>query len=72
MACASLEKPVDAVAVGTALLAAGANVEAHDMYGKTALDKAQDKGGNELAALLTAQRARSRLHIATVNRRSIR
>ena len=57
MACAFREKPVDAVAVATALLTAGANVEAHDMYGKTALDKAQDKGRNELAALLTAQRA---------------
>jgi hypothetical protein len=57
MACASLKQPADAVAVATALLAKGANVDGRNMAGKTALDEAQDEGRKELAALLTAHRA---------------
>jgi uncharacterized protein len=55
MACASLE-PANAVAVATALLTKGANLDFRDMAGKTALDEAQDNNQKELAALLTAQR----------------
>jgi hypothetical protein len=59
MACASLEQPVDAVAVATALLARGANVEALDLlYGNTALAEAQNNHQTELAALLRAHGAR--------------
>ncbi len=57
MACASLKQPADAVAVATALLAKGANLEARDMAGNTALDEARDNHQKELVALLTAQRA---------------
>jgi hypothetical protein len=38
MKCASLKQPADAIAVATALLAKGADVEARDYQGNTALD----------------------------------
>jgi hypothetical protein len=56
MACASLKQPADAVAVATALLARGADVEARDMADKSALDVARAKNQKELATLLTALR----------------
>lgn len=57
MACASLEQPADAVAVATALLARGANMEARNEYGNSALTEAQNSNRQELAALLTAHGA---------------
>jgi hypothetical protein len=57
MACASLKRPADAVAVAAALLAKGANVEARDEEGNTALAGAQNNDRKELAALLMEQGA---------------
>lgn len=53
MECASLKQPADAVTVATALLARGANMEAVNHMGNTALVEAQEHDRIELAALLS-------------------
>ncbi len=57
MHCASLKQSADAVAVATALLAKGANVDARDLWDNTALTEAQSHDQKELAALLKAHGA---------------